>query len=147
MVVLVNFVYFINENERIFSLIFFESLNNLIRESINVGLLVVFDFCYICKVVNIKVIVLMVECLSNRFFDIGFVNFRGFNKIEDFVFDCVMEFVDGNKFENVIFNVLEVIVIFIKDFFGVRNFEVFGVFLVLGNLSELVKVVLSDIEF
>lgn len=86
----------------------------------------------------------LVEVFGDGFVDVGFVYFWWVDQEYDGVGDFVFEIIYGEEFEDVIFDVVEVCVMFVEDFVCMFEVEFVFVVYVLGQGCGLVQVVVGD---
>ena len=87
----------------------------------NVGAPVTLDLRNIRQTSHREPEELPVKCASDRLADGGFANTRGTCKTDDFAFDGTPKLADSEELQDTVLNVLQAVVVLIKNLLRVRN--------------------------
>src|ERR1700753_198406 len=91
---------FVNKNQWVLRLAFFQCLDHSTRKRANICTTMAFDFRDITHSSNTESVVLPVESARDRFADTGLSNTRRANHEENFPFNCSTKLSDRNEFED-----------------------------------------------
>ncbi|RUS20284.1 hypothetical protein BC937DRAFT_95547 [Endogone sp. FLAS-F59071] len=123
------------------------SLDNLTRHGANIGATVPLDLGHVCQAANAESIKLAVERASNALADGSLTNARRTNQTEDFALNGAAKLAHGDELENTLLDILQAVVILVKNANRVTNIVILGRAATPRDLSEPVKIVSCHIEF